>query len=359
MYDVAIIGGGPAGAAAGVRAAGKGLKTLLVEKKHFPRAKVCSGLIVGKTAQRAARQAFAGWPPDQLFHQNYRGFCLHVGAGPACTVDWPMPAFWRCELDQWMLEQAVKAGVEAFEGVEFVNFECCSNGYKVYCKTFGEERTFFARKIVGADGGFSRVRKRVYSGLKVFYACGYQEVMQGTAELAPEYIHVFTDKAFAPYYAALHFKQEKMVFEVGAPIKDYLHIRNWGLDLLKRHFGLCIQEVIFKRGCLEPLLYRQLFSGLPPLGRGGVLLAGDAAGLLAPGTGEGIGFALDSGAMAIDAFDQEKSDHLEAYLEMLGNIILTIKEAYQGVRAIRRAAEKDARELLESMATLLVYLINK
>lgn len=359
MYDVAVIGGGPAGAAAGVRAAGRGLKTLLIEKKYFPRAKVCSGLIVSRAAQKAARRAFPAWPPGHLFHQNYRGFCLHVGAGPACIVDLQMPAFWRHELDRWMVEQAGKAGVEVFEGVEFVNLERCGNGYKVYCRTLQEERIFFTRRVIGADGGASRVRERIYPGLKVSYACGYQEVMQGTAELSPEYIHVFTDKAFAPYYAALHFKQEKMVFEVGAPVKDFLFVRNWGLDLMKRNFGLCIREVVFKKGCREPLLYQQLFSGRPPLGGDGVLLAGDAAGLLAPGTGEGIGFALDSGVGAVDAFCQEESDPADAYWQMLKETVFKMKEAYEGVRAIRRAAEKGDRELLGSMAGLWRFTVDR
>ena len=91
MFDVAVIGAGPAGSAAAKRCAEHGLYTVILEKKRLPRDKVCSGLIIGPLAHTLIKQEFGevpeavlGRPPQlngYLFHTPDAGQPPRPGPG--------------------------------------------------------------------------------------------------------------------------------------------------------------------------------------------------------------------------------------------------------------------------------------
>ncbi len=348
MYDLAVIGAGPAGCSAAAAAAGLGLKTLVIEKEGFPRDKVCSGLIVSKLARETARRVFAGWPPEDIFHKKLKGFALHVNTKPPRLLDWPMPAYRRRDLDSWMLDRAVESGAETIRSAEFISLDLAENGYRITCRTKQGFTGYTAAGVVGADGAASRVREKLYPGLKAEYAYGYQQVVRGKSDLDPDYFHLFTNAAIAPYYVSLHYKQQDIVFEAGGPLKEFMNIRNWGLDLLKSKFGLQVEAVVFEKGCREPLLYGSWFGGQSLQGKGGVLLAGDAAGLVVPMSGEGIGLALYSGACAAGAFAVRGEEYAGNYIKEIRDKIVWLRESYLGVREVKKSAAGGEEKLLNT-----------
>lgn len=347
-----MIGGGPAGSAAAAAAAAAGLKTLVMEKEAFPRDKVCSGMIVSRLAGAAAARLFTGWPPEDIYSHSLRGIALHVGSAPALLLEWPMRAYWRRDLDRWMLDRAARAGAEVLLKTEYEDLAGGEDGYTLFCQSGAGRREVAASRVVGADGAGSPVRKKIYPDLKPFYAFGCQQVMEGTANLDPDYIHMFTASSIAPYYTSAHFKQGFLVYEAGAPSGGIAGIRRWGLDLLESRYGLKATRLVSSRGCREPLLYHAWFSGTPLQGRGGVLLAGDAAGLVVPGSGEGIGLALYSGAAAAAAAAGPAPDCSGTYLERLKEKMIFIRQAYQGVREFKGASAGGDQQLLESWGKL-------
>lgn len=66
MWDVIVVGGGPAGAIAAKKCAEQNLNTLLLEKKKLPREKVCTGMIMSPMAQDSLKQEFGEIPREVL-----------------------------------------------------------------------------------------------------------------------------------------------------------------------------------------------------------------------------------------------------------------------------------------------------
>ena len=79
MFDVAVIGAGPAGSAAAKRCAEQGLYTVILEKKKLPRDKVCSGLIIGPLARTLIKQEFGEVPEAVLCRPpQLNGYLFHT-----------------------------------------------------------------------------------------------------------------------------------------------------------------------------------------------------------------------------------------------------------------------------------------
>src|SRR5438067_8245764 len=121
-WDVLVVGGGPAGAAAAYWLADAGHRVLAIEKKHFPREKTCGD---GLTP-RAVRQLHDMGLADRLAgFQRFDGL-RSIAHGVTLELAWPdhpdFPSYGyvvrRRELDEMVAEQAVKAGATLHQGVE-------------------------------------------------------------------------------------------------------------------------------------------------------------------------------------------------------------------------------------------------
>jgi flavin-dependent dehydrogenase len=98
-------------------------------------------------------------------------------------------------------------------------------------------------------------------------------------------------------------------------------------------------------------MHRELFSGAFTPAKGNVLLVGNAAGLVKPVTGEGIGMAIKSGLLAADAIIKAADTGKEAkffYLESLRDIIATLEKMYPPPGKLREEASKGGEYLLEA-----------
>ena len=96
---------------------------------------------------------------------------------------------------------------------------------------------------------------------------------------------------------------------------------------------------------MEPVLYHELFSGSFLPARGNGLLVGDAAGLLLPISGEGIGAALKSGLFAADSvIEASRGDSQAAhlYLGRLKGLISKLQELYSDAK--KMFAQKDENQ---------------
>src|SRR4029077_10543117 len=162
-WDALVIGGGPAGAAAGYWLADAGHRVLVVEKKRFPREKTCGD---GLTP-RAVRQLHDMGLAEPLAEFQRFGGLRSIAHGVTLELAWPdhpdFPPYGyvvrRRELDQMVADAAVKAGATLWPAPEAIApalTEGVLDGAVVRRADTGTTETVRADYVVIADGANSR-----------------------------------------------------------------------------------------------------------------------------------------------------------------------------------------------------------
>jgi len=353
MYDVAIVGGGPAGAAAAHRCARMGLTTLVLEKERLPRDKVCSGWVMGVGRLVIAR-VFGEIPGEVLTSPpSHQGYICHVPGVGSESVVCESRIAWRRDLDRWLLKKAQEQGAELWEGARLTEMEegapCL---LRVAKEGVTEEVT--ARFVIGADGANSHVRKAIFPGLEVPLSQAYQEWFAVDVPLERRFGYLLLAPEIAPFYGAVHYKGEFLVLEIGARMGQVKEVTRWMKGALASEYRFPLEtEAAGKGACVEPVLYSLLFSGSFRPARGNALLVGDSAGMPMPVTGEGIGTAMLSGLAAAVAIGRALEKNLKAealYLQGIRGLLAALEGPYNMVRDIRRQADRGGIALLETTA---------
>jgi len=311
--DVAVVGAGPAGAAAATVLARAGRRVVLVDRASFPRDKCCGdGLTTGALRRLEAlgldRGAVASWQPIED---------VWVRSPSGREVAFPLPRHRglygavarREELDAALVSVARAAGAEVFEGHAVTDARVGTLGLRpapwvtLHAEGLGEIR---ARYAIGADGMWSPLRK----ALGLADAGGYlgewhafRQYFAGVAA-AGRRLWVWFEPDLLPGYAwsfPLPDGHANVGFGIlrarGSPTGDMAE--RWKRVLARPH----IQAVLGPGATPEaahrawPIPARLGRSTLTAAG-GRVLFAGDAARAADPMTGEGIGQALETGMAA-------------------------------------------------------------
>ncbi|HEU4897189.1 MAG TPA: NAD(P)/FAD-dependent oxidoreductase [Actinomycetota bacterium] len=309
-WDLIICGAGPAGAAAALEALRlrPGASVALVDKAEFPRDKACGDGIgphaVDELAALGATGVLEGYPPIRgLRLRSPRG--LEVAGDPAR----PNHVIPRSVLDARLVEAATAAGaqlhrvsvrdLEQHEGVVTVDGELAG------------------RVVVGADGANSTIRR-----------------LLGLAP-NPDRALAIAVRGYAPAPAG---RPEQLIAWVADGWPAYVWSFPTGTGMANVGYGLLRSRFHGGRAELHRRLHDLLpeadpdpaslrahhlpfSSSRPPPGRGRVLLAGDAASLVNPLSGEGIYYALASGRLAARAALTEPDDALATYRRLLGRTL--------------------------------------
>lgn len=287
-WDVAIVGGGPAGLSAAVAAASAGARTVVLERATHPRYKTCGGGLIG-TSLGIARARITIPAQDEIsaitFSDAGRGsFTRHAGGRPLLTM------VRRTDFDHAWYEAAVGAGAEIRQNVQVRSIAEDGDSATV---TLADGSTVAAGTVIGADGSAGITSRHV----GVTFAqqdLGLElELAATAADRAAWRGRVQLDWGAVPgSYGWVFPKDDELTVGVimakgqGAATKDYLarFVSQLGLDgrEVRRDSGHLTR-------CRTPD---------SPLRRSRVLVVGDAAGLLEPWTREGISYALRSGSWA-------------------------------------------------------------
>ncbi|MFC6715588.1 geranylgeranyl reductase family protein [Branchiibius cervicis] len=284
IYDVAVVGGGPAGSTAARVAAQAGARTVLIDRAVFPRYKTCGGGLIGVT--------LANLPPDLDLpvQQRVRSATFTLrGATPVTrsTTDPFLTLVDRTEFDAALLEVAVRRGVTTRLGVTVTGVT--QDDDLVSLTT--ADGPVFARAVVGADGSASRLGRAV--GVQLAQTDLGLEVELGP-QIPPEWIgRIQVDWGPEPgSYGWVFAKRQGLTVGVidskGRPEATRAYLA----DFIA---GLGVGDLTERISSGHLTRCRTADS---PLGDGRILLAGDAAGLLEPWTREGISYAVRSGALA-------------------------------------------------------------
>lgn len=318
-YDLIVVGAGPGGATAAALAAGRGLRVLLIDRARFPRDKVCGDAISGKSLdvleeldlvdRVAANDSLDCW-----------GVVFSGPGGSEVAIPFaqngdarPAPGFVcaREHFDALLLHRALELGAELRDGttVEDVIVKgdrVCGirvRGTRVGTGAAGEP--IHAPIVIGADGAYSAVARALgiqqlnerhyYAGVRTYY--------EGIGNFhGRNYIELhFIDEAIPGYFWIFPMADGRANVGMGtlsARIKRY--------DLkLKELLAAAVNSPRFADRFDGARQVGKLAGwGMPlgsaprPLSGSGWMLVGDAASLIDPFTGEGIGNAMLSGGLA-------------------------------------------------------------
>jgi geranylgeranyl reductase family protein len=295
-YDIVILGGGPAGSAAAMTAAGKGLRVLLIDKARFPRDKLCGGLFTGR-ALAEYRRIFRRDPPEGLLEER-RAISFYLGERPMGRMDDvpPMYLTMRWDLDAHLLDEARAAGAEIRAGCRVAAIDLGADRLTL---EDGTKVTY--RVLIGADGVASSVARALYGRPFDPGTIGFAMEKEMPPVTDPDTARtVRVDFGAADWGYGWSFpKRGSTTVGVGG-----LQARNPDMkDNLHRYAALLEQgDAAGMRGHFLPF---GDYRDRP--GRRNVLLAGDAAGFVDPITGEGIAHALASGRAAAEAAARARS----------------------------------------------------
>jgi geranylgeranyl reductase len=301
LYDVAVIGGGPAGATAAERLARQGHSVLLVNREG--RIKPCGGAI----PPRAIRDFDI---PDSQIVARARAARIIAPSGKA--VHMPVDAGGyvgmvdRDRFDPFLRERAASAGAERLDAV-FETLEQTDAGLaRVTLRDNAPgagraARTILARQVIGADGARSQVARIGLPGSpepkSVFAYHEIIEAPQPSGAYDPSTCDVIYDGRWSPdFYAWVFPHGDKASIGLGSAHKGF-ELRRATREL-RAAIGLTDAPTVRHEGAPIPLKPRKVWDN-----RRNILLAGDAAGVVAPASGEGIYYALLGGQYAAEAVD--------------------------------------------------------
>ncbi len=295
-FDVIVVGGGPSGATAANDLATQGYRVMLLDKAG--RIKPCGGAVPPQLLREfdiPKSLLVAEAHSARIIAPSNKKVTMPVGDGFVGMVD-------RDAFDEWLRARAAKSGalrvtgkcedVESGEdGIATVRFRSDRNS---------ELQSATARAIIGADGARSLVaRKCINNADRVPCVFAYHEVVE-----VPERIDADYKKDRCDVYYQGHLSPDfyAWIFPHGQQMSIGLGSANKGFPLrettrrMREQTGFSHWKTVRKEGAPIPLKPLKRWDN----GRN-ILVVGDAAGVVAPSSGEGIYYAMTAGRDGADA----------------------------------------------------------
>lgn len=200
MYDVIVVGAGPAGSTAAKVLAERGLHVLLVERHKLPRYKSCSGVLIQKSIDLVRRYYGQDVPLSATCTPvENRGMIFTDDKGQEFRFEQGGLNVWRSSFDNWLTEQAAVSGAEVRDNTSAVSCEEQPDLISVTLR--GESScTEQARYVIDCEG-VTGVLKRQLLGNSQDFITTFQTFNQGTIQLDPHYFYAYLQPEMSEYDA--------------------------------------------------------------------------------------------------------------------------------------------------------------
>jgi len=358
--DVIIVGAGPAGSTTAFYLARAGLDVLVLEKSRFPREKVCGDGLTPRGVKALVGMGISVSEQDGWIRN--KGLRV-IGAGQRLELAWPELSSYpdyglvrpRTDLDEMLARRAQQAGARLCEGVTVTGPVLDDRTGRIVGVTAKpadaeEEQTYAGRVVVAADGNSSRLsvamglRKREDRPLGVAVRTYYQTPRHDDDYLE-SWLDLWDGDRLLPGYG--------WIFGMGDGTS------NVGLGLLNTSaaFGHTDYHAMLRKwlkgmpaewGFTEANRTQPIRGAALPMGFNrtphyfnGLLLVGDAGGMVNPFNGEGIAYAMESGEILARTVAQALARARRAEAErVLAGYPQALADTYGGYYTLGRAFVK-------------------
>jgi len=344
-YDVFVVGGGASGATAAEDLARAGKRVAMLDRAG--RIKPCGGAIPPRAIQDFAIPddlIVAKVDVARMISPSGRSVDIHIENGYVGMVD-------REHFDEFLRVRAAKAGADRLTGT-YLRIERDAEGTHVVWreKATGQEQRTLTKLIIGADGARSDVaRDEVPGGDTIPYVIAYHEIIKAPAANAdydPKRCDVIYDGRISPDFYGWVFPHGDQASVGMGTGKDGVDLKR-ATAALRASSGLAGCETIRKEGAPIPLKPLDRWDN----GRD-VVLAGDAAGVVAPSSGEGIYYAMLGGRVAATAAQAALASGKAKELKLARKLFMRDnKTVFKVLRSMQDAYYKsdDRRERFVSL----------
>ena len=317
--DVVVVGAGPGGSATAAHLARRGLHVTLLEKATFPRDKVCGDGLTPRAVKQLIRLGIdvseeAGW-------KHTEGLRIHGGRVAPFVLPWPELADYpnfgmvcrRTVLDERLARHAESPGVTLVEGANVTEPILAPDGRIRGVRT-ADGRVYSAPVVVAADGNSSRLglamglHKRDDRPMGVAVRAYYRSPLSEARNLE-SWLELWDG---APHESDLlpgygwAFPEGDGTVNIGLGMlnssdafghTDYRSLMKRWLSHMPAEWTLAEEH---REGPIRGAALPMAFNRQPHY-LNGLLLVGDAGGMVNPFNGEGIDYAMEAGEMAADA----------------------------------------------------------
>jgi geranylgeranyl reductase family protein len=326
IYDIIIVGAGPSGATAALYASKYGIKALVLDKEKFPRDKICGDALSGKSVGILKEldlmekvQQLPGAFIQRILFSSPDHTSFQINLRESNLKDTPKGFVIRRKIfDNFLVEEVKKTDTELIENFTVTDI-IQSNGNVsgvIGVDQDGNRHEIRCKIVLAADGYNSVISRKL--GIYhhdprhwvVALRCYYQNVAGLTDQIELHYL----DEVIPGYFWI--FPVEKGYANIGIGMLHH-YIKKGNIDL-RAAFDKAINHPVFSERFAHATPLEKPIGWNLPVGSkrrqnfgDGFLLLGDAAGLIDPFTGEGVGNAMYSAKFAINTIN--KAFQLNSY----------------------------------------------